>query len=264
MTWFKVDDKLHDHRKARAAGATAMGVWCLAGSWAADNLTDGFIPATILTRWGRPRDAKRLVEVGLWHADEQDGEKGWRFHEWHERQPSRAQKLEERAAKQEAGRIGGLRSGQSRREAQAKQSASGLVEPPTRPDPTRPTDADASVSPRAAAEAEPPDRFDEFWDTYDHKVGRKKAETAYRTALKKPGITPDLLIASAAAYIDWQKRDGKHPEYTKHPTTWLHGEHWRDERPARQAEQTRVGAHLALARQLAEQEPQLPQIGGGR
>jgi hypothetical protein len=83
MTWFKVDDKLHDHRKARAAGAAAMGVWVLAGSWAADNLTDGFVPATILPRWGRPRDATRLVEVGLWHADEQDGETGWRFHEWH-------------------------------------------------------------------------------------------------------------------------------------------------------------------------------------
>jgi hypothetical protein len=136
--WFKVDDKLHDHRKARAAGATAMGVWVLAGSWSADNLTDGFIPATILPRWGRPRDATRLIEVGLWHADEQDGEQGWRFHEWLERQPSRAQKLEERAQKAEAGRIGGLRSGRSRREAQGKQGASGLVEPPSRPVPTRP------------------------------------------------------------------------------------------------------------------------------
>ena len=135
MPWFKVDDKLHDHRKARAAGAAAMGVWCLAGSWAADNLTDGFIPATILPRWGRPRDANKLVEVGLWCAAEQDGEKGWRFHEWDERQPTRAQKLEERATKAEAGRIGGLRSGRSRREAKAKQAATGQVKLPTRPEP---------------------------------------------------------------------------------------------------------------------------------
>jgi hypothetical protein len=134
----KVDDKLHDHRKARAAGATAMGVWVLAGSWSADNLTDGFIPATILPRWGRPRDANRLTEVGLWHVDEQDGEKGWRFHEWAERQPLRAQKLAERAARAEAGRVGGLHSGRSRREAKSKQVASPLLEPPSRPDPTRP------------------------------------------------------------------------------------------------------------------------------
>lgn len=265
MPWFKVDDKLHDHRKARAAGATAMGVWVLAGSWAADNLTDGFVPAAILPRFGRQREANRLVEVGLWYADEQDGETGWRFHEWAERQPTRAQKLAEREAKAEAGRIGGLRSGRSRREAKTKQDASGLVEPPSRPVPTRPTDADASVSGAARSERETPERFDEFWDVYDHKVGRAKAETAYRAALKKPGVTPDLLIASAAAYVAWQRSEGKHPEFTKHPTTWLHGEHWRDERPARHAQpQTRVGQHLALARQLAEQERPLPQIGGGR
>lgn len=267
MTWFKVDDKLHDHRKARAAGATAMGVWCLAGSWAADNLTDGFVPATILPRWGRPRDAKRLVEVGLWHTAEQDGEAGWRFHEWAERQPTRAQKLAEREAKAEAGRIGGLRSGQSRREANTKQGASGLVEPPSRPDPSRPTDAYASVPGAAAPETGPPERFEEFWETYAHKVGRKKAETAYRAALKKSGITPDLLIASAAAYITWQMSEGKHPTYTKHPATWLHGEHWRDERPARAPEVGRVGQHMALVRQLEEAEQQgrptgLREIGG--
>jgi hypothetical protein len=76
MTWFKVDDKLHDHRKVRAAGKAAMGVWVLAGSWAADNLTDGFIPTTVLPRWGTRADANKLVTAGLWHTDEQDGEKG--------------------------------------------------------------------------------------------------------------------------------------------------------------------------------------------
>lgn len=229
MTWFKVDDKLHDHRKARAAGATAMGVWCLAGSWAADNLTDGFVPATVLSRWGRPREAHKLVEVGLWHADEQDGEKGWRFHEWHERQPSRAQKLEERAAKAEAGRIGGLASGRSRREAQPKQSASGLVEPPTRPDPSRPDQEHPS---RTRSETETPTRFEEFWNAYDKKVGRKKAEQKYALATKKPGVTEDRLISSAASYVRGKRAAGKHPEFTKDPASWLNGEHWEDEAPA--------------------------------
>jgi hypothetical protein len=136
MTWFKVDDKLHDHRKTRAAGKTAMGVWVLAGSWAADHLTDGFIPANILTRWGTRSDANKLVAAGLWHPDEQDGEKGWRFHQWSELQPTRAQKTAEREAKAAAGKAGGKASGRSRREAAAKHSASALVEHPTRPDPT--------------------------------------------------------------------------------------------------------------------------------
>jgi hypothetical protein len=88
-----------------------------------------------------------------------------------------------------------------------------------------------------------PNRFDEFWDTYSHKVGRKKAEAAYRAAVRKPGVTDDLLIAAAAAYITWQMSEGKHPTFTKHPATWLTGEHWRDERPAhRPAQAPHAGA----------------------
>jgi hypothetical protein len=118
-----------------------------------------------------------------------------------------------------------------------------------------------SKNSRASALTNPP-RFDEFWDTYSHKLGRKKAEAAYRAALKKPGVTPALLIAAAAAYITHQLAEGKHPTYTKHAATWLTGEHWRDERAPRHAPQGRVGQHLALARQLAEAET--PQIGPNR
>lgn len=202
--WFKVDDKLHDHRKARAAGAAAMGVWVLAGSWAADNLTDGFIPTTILPRWGRPRDAKRLVEVGLWHADEQDGEKGWRFHEWHERQPSRAQKLAERAAKAEAGRVGGLRSGRSRREASTKQGASGLVELPTRPDPN-PKD---SSSPVADATLDPEMARDDV-----ERLCLRLADKIHNNGAKRPTITKAWRDA-ARLLLD---KDGR----TEAQSVWL-------------------------------------------
>src|SRR6266540_3173316 len=102
-----------------------------------------------------------------------------------------------------------------------------------------------------------PERFEEFWETYSHKVGRKKSETAYRSALKKPGVTADLLINAASQYVGWVKAEGKHPQYTKHPATWLNGEHWTDERAAREQPQTRVQQHLALARQLAEQDQQI-------
>ena len=90
ISWFKVDDKLHDHHKANAAKKAAMGVWVLAGSWSADNLTDGFIPARVLARWGTATDAKRLVEAGLWFPDTHKGETGWRFHDWNTFQPTRS------------------------------------------------------------------------------------------------------------------------------------------------------------------------------
>ncbi len=101
MPWFRVDDKLHDHRKARRAGKAAMGVWALAGSWAADNLTNGFVPASVLPRWGNAKDAAQLVAADLWSACEQDGEKGWLFHDWPEYQPTREEVEAERKATRE-------------------------------------------------------------------------------------------------------------------------------------------------------------------
>lgn len=101
MTWFKVDDKLHDHRKARKAGKSAMGVWVLAGSWAMDNETDGFIPDDVLMRWGTRSDAARLVSAGLWDKAVHEGEEGWRFHDWSMFQPSAAVTAAKRAKEHE-------------------------------------------------------------------------------------------------------------------------------------------------------------------
>lgn len=127
-------------------------------------------------------------------------------------------------------------------------------------------EGDGEVTPSSdkSDQTRPADRFDEFWDTYGNKVGRKKCETAYRAALKKRGVTEELLIASAAAYVLWCRQSDT---FLKNPLTWLHGEHWRDERPSRPAPQSRVQQHLQLAEQLqAEQDAQMipfPQIGGG-
>ena len=88
MTWFKVDDKLFGHPKARAAGNRAMGLWTMSGAWASAYLTDGFVPVEFVRdhRNGE-QDAARLVDVGLWHPV--DG--GWQFHDWSQTNPTRAQ-----------------------------------------------------------------------------------------------------------------------------------------------------------------------------
>ena len=134
MTWFKVDDKIHDHRKARRAGLAAMGLWAIAGSWAADNLTDGFVPATIIPRWSPDAEclAKTLVAAELWDEAEQDGEEGYAFHGWLDFQPSAAQVKAERDAARE-------RQRRAREAAKAKRHGVSHGPPdPTRPDPTRP------------------------------------------------------------------------------------------------------------------------------
>ena len=138
----------------------------------------------------------------------------------------------------------------------------GKGSPTPAPTPTT-TPADSSLSPSLAdATGETDDRFEEFWDAYDKKLDRKKAEQKYRTALKKPGVTPDLLIAAALQYVTWERANNNGGRYIKHATTWLEGECWNDERAARQPPRTRVQEHLALVQQLATQDqPAHLQIG---
>lgn len=101
MTWFYVDDHLHEHPKARRAGLEAMGMWALAGSYCADHLTDGFVPGHVPVRWSERRWrklAQQLVAAGLWTPAERDGEPGWQFHDWPGWQKTRDQVLAEREA----------------------------------------------------------------------------------------------------------------------------------------------------------------------
>ena len=108
MAWFKIDDRLHSHPKRWRAGLTAMGLWVVAGSWSADQLTDGFIPTDMLAALGgRPADAQKLVAAGLW--EKTDG--GWQFHDWAVHQPSRATVTAQRAAWRERQKAARQRKG---------------------------------------------------------------------------------------------------------------------------------------------------------
>ncbi len=151
MTWFKVDDGIHSHRKTVRAGLHAMGLWLIAGAWCSDQLTDGFIPDYMVARLD-PSDheinAKRLVEAGLWIPEEKDGDKGWQFHDWAEHQPSADSVLDKRAeakarmarvrAERKAARERALTSGSEDVRANTSGTSREVRSTPTRPDPTRP------------------------------------------------------------------------------------------------------------------------------
>lgn len=96
MPWFKIDDNFAFHRKAVAAGNTAIGLWTRAGAWCSAQLTDGHVPTDMVKLLGgRPTDAKKLVDAGLWH--QVDG--GYQFHQWSEddRQPKRSDVVAKRS-----------------------------------------------------------------------------------------------------------------------------------------------------------------------
>lgn len=93
MPWFKVDDRLNGHPKAREAGLTAMGLWVMGGSWASQQLTDGHVPEWLVRDLKGQRAAERLIDAGLWLYTEG----GYVFHEWAQANPTRAEVLEARA-----------------------------------------------------------------------------------------------------------------------------------------------------------------------
>lgn len=92
MPWFKVDDTLAFHSKALAAGNSAIGLWVRAGAWSMQTLSDGFIPTHVARQLGSRAEAKRLCDSGLW-VEKDDG---YLFHEWDQRQPSRAKVVSDR------------------------------------------------------------------------------------------------------------------------------------------------------------------------
>lgn len=91
MSWFAVDDRFPDHRKAmrlRRSGhfADALAVWLIAGCWAArdpEANVDGRVPIDVLAASGIPgwQDAlDALVAVELWTCDGENVV----FHDWSE------------------------------------------------------------------------------------------------------------------------------------------------------------------------------------
>lgn len=93
MAWFRMDDGFHNHPKTIAAGTAAAGLFARCGSYAAQHLTDGFVPAAIARQYGTATMIKRLIEVGYWTADRD----GYLMHDYLDYNPSRSKVEEDRA-----------------------------------------------------------------------------------------------------------------------------------------------------------------------
>jgi len=108
LPWIRFDTSLPDNPKIldlvdMKDGRSAGFVYCCGLAYSGKHGTDGFIPASALPRInGRPADAARLVEVGLWLA--RAG--GWLINGWADKQESNdeTQARRERAQKAAAAR----------------------------------------------------------------------------------------------------------------------------------------------------------------
>jgi hypothetical protein len=130
VSWVRIDDRTPDHPKFESLSDNAWALWTKALCWTCQpehQRTGGFIPRVValgLLKSGHEaalEAASELVEAkgdrcfghasGLWF----EAEGGWGFHDWEEYRPKPCFGQNHEAAS-EAGRLGGLRSAQKRRE----------------------------------------------------------------------------------------------------------------------------------------------------
>jgi hypothetical protein len=188
VSWVRIDDRAPEHRKQLAAGAVASWLWVCGLAYAnRQPARDGFVPAAVLPMLypipGVTKQAARLVDAGLWERVEG----GFQIHDYLDFQPSRAEVEQASARKAEAGRRGGLKSGEARRskseaaaQGNAKHGASPVASPRPNPDPDPDPDPDPipipshpvpSESAPSALRLTPPTNG-------SRKASRKKPKTA--------------------------------------------------------------------------------------
>lgn len=269
MPWFRVDDNLAFHHKVVAAGNPAIGLWARAGALCAQQLTDGFVPDHMIPALGTVAQARKLVQVGLWTRMEG----GYAFHEWEERQPRKADVEAERAAAKERMRLAREKKRKAAQEAntQATGARSGSVRPntgrssgevretfgdpypslpyPSLPDPPRSVTDSAGATSAQTLVAEWIDHCQE--QPPRSVIGQVAKQIK---SLLDEGIEPDRLREALA---EWNRKG-------LHPSTLPSVVHEIANRSADRGKPSNVQRHLALARELAEQQPiHFPQIGDG-
>lgn len=103
--WFKVDDAFFSNPKTAMLSDGATALWLRSGSWSAQQLTDGFIPARMVPMFrGSDDSVRELCDVGLWERD--DERDGYRFHDWSDYQPDGEEVDALRRKRSEAGKRG--------------------------------------------------------------------------------------------------------------------------------------------------------------
>lgn len=141
MPWFRIEDSFHSHSKVIKAGNEATGLYVRCGSYAAEHLTDGFIPEHVALLYGTPELVDTLVRAKLWRR----AKGGWRMPDYLDYNPSKEAVEKDRKGKAE--RQKRWRERQRRRVSDASSNAP----EDSAPSPPRPEGSGAGINPRPGA-----------------------------------------------------------------------------------------------------------------
>lgn len=267
ITWFKVDDGFCVHPKVVGLDMAARGLWVTAGSWCAQQLTDGVIDDRQIRMLGGTRkQAEKLVLAGLWsHDGAAPSARRFFFEDWRDFQPTRdevtakRQQARERMAKARAKKAPTSKDAEMFARTNAERSqevrSEGLGERSPYPDPTRPdptitltgnkhmseTSSDGQGKPKRFSY---PAEFESWWRAYPRhrNASKKQALESWRKATKQIPPAELQLLTERYAATHGISDESKIP----HPTTWLNQSRWETvdatdspSLPRRQADGTR-------------------------
>ena len=234
MAWFKVDDAFHSSKPVmripRRYRAQAVGLWILAGTWSAQEESDGFVPEFVLEELcGTPAIASHLVRAGLWvevTGESQEGstvskrssaisdDHGWKFKNWGKYQPTRAQLEENREKERE--RKARYRMSQRDTEGTTEGQTEGHHPESNHPDPTRPDPTNKEEPSSEIADAIPRPEVLSLLDLLDAEIEKNGLKKPSRNKTNKDAMR--LLV----------DRDGYTPEQIAWIIRWAAGnEFWR-------------------------------------
>jgi hypothetical protein len=219
--WFKVDDglmsKAQTTRIPRAHRRAALGLWALAGSWSAKELTDGHIPEHMLDELtGTPEDAAWLVKAEYWTV----AEDGWQFVEWEPDQPLREVVLDARKKNAEK-----VKDWRSRNRASNPVTNPPVTLPPSHTHTHTQEEQEEHVQPSAERSNALESEFAEWWKSCWRKQAKPDAFKAFKAARKDTDLA--TLIAGAQAYK--LLNIGQDQSLMKLPGGWLRDRRWEDE-----------------------------------
>ena len=72
------------------------------------------------------------------------------------------------------------------------------------------------------------DEFEQLWELYPRKEGKKKALACYQKA-RKNGTTFEQVKAGIMNYCEYIRREQTELQYIAYGSTWFNGERWNDE-----------------------------------
>jgi hypothetical protein len=242
-TFAKLDSKLYLNPKWIMFSSThplAAVVWVGSITYCVDNLTDGFIPDMIASRvlGADSSIAQDLEEADMWERVSD----GWQVHDFLTAQQSRAQVEASKKAKAAAGRLGGKKSGESRRSATEAGASHPIEAPASRlveanlnqnePDTDTDLDLDTTTTPTPPKTAAADDsRFQEFLEAYPKKgnseASRREWDRITSEDLAQPGIIVDAA-REAARQVRSKQIERRH---LPQPANFLRDRQWENFTP---------------------------------